>query len=387
MKKMTLALLLAALLCAGLPAATAEDGLTEVRCDEWKFSVRIPSGVTAEPRSCEDPDTDSAIGGGLVLDGGGYGVQVMRRSRFYNPRDYLGDFFRDYLEQYGETGTEDECGTYRFGGRVLYGNMGIVYGEQGEELFRELRLIPAGGGCGTEFIARFSAETEAEAAALLDTVIRYYRPDEEPAAEAKFRPEGHGEEPDLQNGRYLLRTADADRIETEGYFTAILYKPDYYPAGDVRAMRPGDTILIRDRVLTITGIDPREDDDGSWYEADLFARDDFLNGETYFFTLLPTEDGSKYWPYFGEDNHAASRAGEVRIRVPQPQPVEYCAEEGDGLPLVLSSDLLADPGEDPALFGIGWNEYTHSCTFADGNLIRVETHSYPTNPEDVFIPW
>ncbi len=388
MKKLTGLVLILILLCASLAAVSAEEELTDVRCDEWKFSLRIPAGITVHPRTYEDGDTDSVTGGGLILFGRGYGVQVMRRGRFYNAGDYLGGSFCDYLEQYGAYSTEDSRVTYRIGGRILYGNTGIVYGEQGEELFRELRVIPAGNNHGTEFIARYDTETEADALALLDTVIRYYQPDEETdPAEAKFRPQGHEDGPDLQNGRYLLRVEDADRIETDGYFTAILYMPDYYSSEDVRDMQPGDTILIMDRTLTITGIDPKEEDDGSWYEVDLFAADDFLGGMKYSFTLMPTGDGTSYWPYFGDDNHAASRVGEARIRVPQEEPVEYCEDEGDDIPVMLSDDLLADLGDDPAAFGIGWNEYTHRCTFADGSLIWIGTWPYPANPEDLLIPW
>ena len=179
---------------------------------------------------------------------------------------------------------------------------------------------------------------------------------------------------------------DADRIKSDGYFTAALYKPDYYSSEAVHAMKPGDTILIMDRVLRITGIDPREEDDGSWYEADLFAEDAALEKLHYSFTLTQTEDGEQYWPYFGEDNHSASRIGEVRIQVPQPGPVEYCEDEEAGV-YMISDDLLGSIEGDPALFGLGWNEYTHRCTFADGNLIWVGTWPYPVNPEDIFVEW
>ena len=225
--------------------------------------------------------------------------------------------------------------------------------------------------------------------ALLDTVVRYYLPDEEPEKlEAKFLPDGHTGEPDLQNGGFLLRVENADRIETDGYFTAVLYKPDYYSPEDVRAMKPGDTILIMDRILTITGIEPNGVlDDDNWYEAELCAVGQALTEESFDFTLMLTEDGSAFWPYFGNDNHAASRVGEVRISVPQPESVVELYNDSEEEPEQLSADLLGSFDGDPAMLGIGWNEYNHRCFFRDGSLIRVETWSYPYSPEDPFTPW
>ena len=387
MKRFLCLVIISAMLGAALPAALAADELKEVRCDEWHFSIRVPPEVQVHPVSAEDWDTDSVIAGGLNLTAGAEDdlpwVRVIRRSRIYDAETYLGISFQVYLDQYGEN-EQGECTVYSFGGRTLYGNTGIVYGEQGEELFRELRLIPVSDDCGTEFAARYTEETEAEVFSLLDTVIRYYRPDEEPEkAKADFLPAGHSGETDPENGEFLFRVEDADKIESDGYFTAVLYLPDYYSSDDVCAMRPGDTILIMDRVLTITDIEPWEEDDGSWHEADLYAEDDTLTEEHFCFTLTMMEDGTAYRPYFGEDNYSASRAGTVRIRVPQTDPVEYVYETEDG-PVLISDDLLKSFEGDPAMAVIGWNEYTHRCCFSDGRLVRVETWAYPHSPEDVF---
>lgn len=387
MKKLA-CLLLSVLMCVCLAAVSAEEELTEVRCDEWRFTVRIPAGLNAYPESGENWNTDEIVGGGLVLSPGGNEdlprIKIMRRNRFFCVSDYLGIHLWPWLEQYGDCDMEGSR-TYVFGGKTLYGSLAVVLGENDEEFFRELRLIPVSDDSGTEFIARYTAETESSVFSLLDTVIRYYQPDEAPETpEPKFLPEGHSGEPDLQNGTYLLRVEDTDRIEADGYFTAALYLPDYFTAEDVCAMRPGDTVLIMDRVLTITDIEPNGiEDDGSWYEAELIAVDRFLTEKTYCFTLM--RDGNRFWPYFGNDNHSASRIGEVRVRVPQADPVEYYSDSEDGLTL-LSGDLLGNPGSDPAMFGFGWNEYTHRCYLKDGCLIRVETWDYPYSPEDPLIP-
>ena len=209
MKRLLCLMAVSAMLCACLPAAAAEEELKDVRCDEWHFSIRIPGKVHAYPVSVEDLNTDSVIAGGLNLTAGAEddlpGIRVIRRSRIYDAETYLGISFQAYLDQYGEN-EQGECTVYSFGGRTLYGNTGIVYGEQEEELFREIRLIPVSDDRGTEFAARYTAETEAEVFLLLDTVIRYYRPDEEPEkAEADFLPAGHSGEPDLENGEFLRK--------------------------------------------------------------------------------------------------------------------------------------------------------------------------------------
>ena len=126
MKKLICLALLAALLCALMPAAvSAEEEPVDVRCDEWQFSVRIPAGVAAVTRSWEDEDTDSVIGGGLVISAGGaegpIEIRVIRRGRFYHVSEYLGGSFLDYMDrEYGRNEWE-ECKTYRIGGKTMYG--------------------------------------------------------------------------------------------------------------------------------------------------------------------------------------------------------------------------------------------------------------------------
>ncbi len=385
-RKIICLLLPAALLCAGLPAA-AEGTPVRVGYEGRRFSVRIREGWTITPTEFTDWYTDEVFAGGLVFTAGGEEgaprVLAARRSRMYDAAVYLGGCFPDSLEEYA--GVEEEgVGIYTVGGRAMYGNRAVVYGAQGEELFREFRLIPADGRTGMEYAARYTAETEEEALALLDDLIRSCETDEEDQPEARFLPEGYGEEPDTRNGEYLLRVEDADRIEAEGYFTAALYVTDCYPAEDVRAMRAGDTVRIMDRVLAIEWIENDEAEEG--YEIGMYAADTSGTGEAYFFTLIPAGDGSKYRAYFGEDHLSASRAGEVRVRVPQEEPVAYVCDSEDG-EVLLSGDLFGGAEGDPALFGIGWNEYTHSCVFTDGKLARIITWDYPESPEDLFIAW
>ena len=351
MKKLIGCLLVTVLLCVCLAAAAfAEEGLSEIRCDEWHFSTRIPAGWNASMFSFDDPETDDFLGGGFTLTSGGQDlpqVWIVRRDHFFNVGLYLQNSFYYYLWDYGIGQFDTEgCKSYHLGGRTLYG-----------------------------------------ASAIEETQNIDYQTDEAPVPEEpRFLPSGHpSAAPDLQDSEYLLRVEDADKIETDGYFTAALYKQDCYSEADVRAMQPGDTILIQDLVLTIVDIDPRGvNEDGSWYEVDLIAAEHAIKDEYYSFTLEQVDDG--YVAYFGNDNHSASRVGEVRIQVPSSESVAYyCYDVSDDDYILYSDDLLGKLNEDPAMFGFGWNEYNHSCRFKDGQLVRIDTWDYPYGPDDSFM--
>ena len=365
------------------------DDLKEIRCAEWRFSTRIPTGWNVYPFSSYDPEEYEAfIGGGFILSPGGKDdmpqIRIARRNHFDNVGFYLTSCFYYYLWKCSVFDTED-CTSYKLGGRTMYGVSAVIYGDHDEELFRELRLIPVSDNQGTEFVARYTKEDEESVLSLLDTVIRCYQPeDPPPQPEARFLPRSHtgDAELNLQNGKYLLRVEDADQIETEGYFTAVLCQTDVYSSEDVHAMQPGDTILIRDRVLTIVSIEPNGmDDDGSWYEVNLSAVEHAIKDQYYRFTL--ERSGNDYVAYFGNDNHSASRVSEVRIQVPQPNRIRlYNVFEYEYT--LISDDLLGNL-QDPAMFGFGWTEYSHSCEFRDGQLVRVESWDYPFGPEDPFM--
>ena len=95
--------------------------------------------------------------------------------------------------------------------------------------------------------------------------------------------------------------------------------------------------------------------------------------------------GDAYVAYFGNDNYSASRVGAVRIPFSVPDKVVYYHVFDDEYTL-YSEDLLNSLGKDPVMFGFGWTEYNHTAHFQDGHLVRVETWSYPYDPEDIFVP-
>ena len=387
-KRIVLCILALSVLCAAAcHAEETGDGPAEIRCDEWHFSVKIPSGTAAVPYDYEDPEYEMVTGGGLAIftgeDGSLPQAWILRRDHsFNNPDYYLGDARYSYLYEHDAFDYEGiEAGLYHFGGITLKGADCRFLDEAEEELFRELRLIPYRDDRGTEFVLRYAAEEADEAFHLLDTVIRNYQTDEEEeTAQAMHRP--IQKEPDLLNGTFSIRAEDVDRIETEGYFTAVLYTKDRYAAEDVQSMKAGDTVLINGRVHTLTDISPWENDDGSWYEANIsteeWAREQSLYGFCF------EEDGDGFVLYIMDDWYSLSRAASVRIDVASAHPIAYYDVPGGDDPELIAENLLAEEGGAAALAYL--NPYNTTCTFRNGELVRIDSGSYPIGPIDPFIP-
>lgn len=395
--KKTLIWIMAAILLFGCATVYAEDAnsLTEVRCDEWQFSVGVPSGMTAVPYNYinpdEDPEDAKKLGGGLAISADGKEclpqVWILRRDHvFNNPGYYLVDQYSSYLyeqEQYGYE--EDWRDWYHFGDITLDGAGCRYLDDQDQELFRELRLIPYGDDKGTEFVVRYTKEEEKAAFDLLDTVIRNYAPDEEKEqAQAMHRP--LQKEPDLQNGTFQIRLEDMDKIKTEGWFTAALYTKDRYAAEDVQSMKAGDTVQINDCVHTLTDVEPWENDDGSWYEANISTAETAPEQSLYGFCF--EKDGDGFRLYIMDDWYSQSRVASVRIDIAKAHPIAYYTVPGGEDPELLYENLLSllKEEEDWSYSLAHMNRYNTTCTFQDGELVRIDSGSYPYGPIDPFIP-
>ena len=186
--KKTIALAMALLLLiACIPVSAEEaDGLTEARCDEWHFSVRIPSGMKAVPYDCPDPEDDEkTIGGGLAISSEGADgmprLWILRRDHaFNNPYYYLTGFWWDDLSNSDMLYEDIGYALSEHGGITLRESGCRFLDDDDQETYREYRFIPYRDDRGTEFVLRFTAQQEEAALALLDTAVRTYRPDGEP---------------------------------------------------------------------------------------------------------------------------------------------------------------------------------------------------------------
>ena len=193
-------------------------------------------------------------------------------------------------------------------------------------------------------------------------------------------------EPDLQNGTFQIRLEDMDKIKTEGWFTAALYTKDRYAAEDVKSMNPGDTVQINDRIHTLTDVEPWENDDGSWYEANISTAETAPEQSLYGFCF--EKDGDGFRLYIMDDWYSQSRVASVRIDIAKAHPIAYYTVPGGEDPELLYENLLSllKEEEDWSYSLAHINRYNTTCTFQDGERVRIDSGSYPYGPIDPFIP-
>ena len=354
-----------------------EEG-TEARCDEWHFSVRIPAGMSAAAYDYEDPDYEKTTGGGLAVSAeepdGMPEMWILRRDHaFNNPGYYLTDSCWQYYNGIDEYFEDLGYGLYEYGGITLRGSGCRFYGEDDEIRFEEYRFIPYRDDRGTEFVLRYTAETGEAAYSLLDTVIRNYMPDDEPEqAEAKYLP--IQEDKDLQNGTFPVSFEDLDRIETDGYCTAVLYTKDYYRAEDVQAMKPGDTVRINGRTCTLT--------DAEDPEAEISLKEEAPDQSFWGMSFIQEEEGGRYFLYIMDDWYSVSRIADIRVDTAQP--VGFYKIPGWEEPELKAENIFTDESGIRTLMEL--TPYNTYCELKDGQLIGIYSGDYPIGPVDSFIP-
>ncbi len=371
------------LLVCAYAYAEGTENLEEIRCDGWHFSVRIPSGMKAVPYDCENEEYEKTIGGGLVVSADGEDAMprlwILRRDHaFNNPAYYLTGFFWEYLNETSEEVYDDiGYGLFRYGGITLRGSGARFLGDEDEELYTEYRFIPCRDDRGTEFVLHCTAETEQEAFSLLDTVIRNYLPDEEPQqVEARYTPVR--QETDPENGTFRVSFEDVDMIETEGYFTAVLYTTDVYTAEDVFSMKPGDTLQINGRVFTLSDIDNSDPE----YEVDISTEESAREQSLWGFIFEKSLSGDGYNLYVMDDWHSLSRVASVKVDASLP--VAYYSVPGGDDPELMDENMLDNESGILALTQL--TPYNTTCTMENGKLVRIDAASYPVGPVDPFVP-
>lgn len=190
---------------------------------------------------------------------------------------------------------------------------------------------------------------------------------------AEVRPVEAAPGPDLSNGTFCLTVRDKDRIENSGFFTAALFLEDLYDADQIRALVPGDTILVNGEIWTVDELVLHETEEGEFDSYEIYTREEY-DGYIAFrpsmhegLFLCVTNDWSPVTP-----------AGEVKVMLPLPDRFEYiyisAGEEEEPRDMQAFLDSLAAHGEFTA-----WNT---SCVFENGELVRVVHSSYPEGPED-----
>ena len=174
---------------------------------------------------------------------------------------------------------------------------------------------------------------------------------------------------DLKNGSFCLWIRDADKIISEGWFTAGLYLEDRYNTKQIESMAPGDTVLVNGDVWTVR-------------EVEFHPADEFVTSDSYEIFTVEENDGYILFVRVDEtyclcrinDWIPVSPVGDVRIMLPLPDKFEYY------------NDVLADPLDMDGLLdelergGDSFVPYNTWCVFENGQLVQITHHDYPAGP-------
>ena len=203
---------------------------------------------------------------------------------------------------------------------------------------------------------------------------------------------------DLNNGEFCLTVKDGDKAEREGWFTAELFVEEHFDAEQIKALAPGDTVVVDGRTWTVKEvvIHGDEDDGDEDYveeeaeDAEAYAHADeeaggagnYLSYEIYteeeFFGYIA------FWPMGGiytsvvNDWTPLIPVGEVKVTLPLADGFRYVTYEGgEETDPAGAEEFLRKIAED----GDRFIAYNTDCVFENGMLTQVTHSDYPGGPD------
>ena len=195
------------------------------------------------------------------------------------------------------------------------------------------------------------------------------------ASEIRPIPVDH-DQVDLENGEFCLEIKNADRIEPNGFFIAVLYLEDRYDGDQIRSLAPGDTVYANDEKWTVQEVvvhsDGEAPDEPATYE--IYTGEE-LDG---YLAFAPREDGT--FVAVINDWNPVVLLGSVQVRLPLPDAFEFitwsAGEENEPKGMDEFVSTLDTFGQE------SFNAYNTTCVFKDGMLVRVTNYAYPQGPEE-----
>ncbi len=178
-----------------------------------------------------------------------------------------------------------------------------------------------------------------------------------------------------ENGSYDLKITDRDRIDSDGFFTALIYQPDLYPGAGLGVLRVGDRIQINGRRGVISSIEAWEED--RW-EIGIDDPDHKGYTDYFVFRKKDAESGLYYATSMG-DWVPTTYLDCFRVNLPLPENftyVEISAGEEIVRPTEELIELLRSGNMD------GWNPYNTSIDFADDVPVQILHSGYPAGPDN-----
>lgn len=194
------------------------------------------------------------------------------------------------------------------------------------------------------------------------------------ASAADVRPlEINPEQVDLNNGEFCLTVSDEDRIDDGGFFTAELYLEDLYDGAQIRALAPGDTVLMNGAVFTVKEMVIHKDDTAAaWDVYEVYPEEEYYG----YLVFTPNQDGT--FCALIDDWVPVTRIGEVKVMLPLPDRFAFIpVVAGEKEDPVGADEFL----EDLEMFG-GFSAWNTSCVMEDGVLVSIIHASYPFGPEE-----
>ena len=195
------------------------------------------------------------------------------------------------------------------------------------------------------------------------------------ASAADVRPlELNPDEIDLNNGKFSVTFRDEYWDEDDDSFTIELYLEDRYDAEQVKALVPGDTVLMNGATFTVQEI-VIHDGNEALGEDPVY---EVLPEEEYYGYLVFTPNADGTFCALIDDWVPVTPVGEMKVTLPLSDRFTYVS--------ITSGEENEPEGpdafmEDIGMFGgfIAWNT---SCVIEDGVLVKVTHSSYPWGPED-----
>ena len=180
---------------------------------------------------------------------------------------------------------------------------------------------------------------------------------------------------DMEGGTYDLGIENRDRIDTDGFFTAEVYQPDLYPAEIFKTLRPGEGIRINGRRVTVTSVEPFEED--GW---EIGFEDPDNEGITDYFTFRKNDtEGKMYYATSLEDWVPTTLLGGVKVQLPLPENFTYVTISA-GEEVVQSIEDLLELLRNGDMQD--WSPYNTSITFENGLPVRILHSGYPSGPDN-----
>ena len=194
------------------------------------------------------------------------------------------------------------------------------------------------------------------------------------ASAADVRPlEINPDEIDLDNGTFCLTIRDDDQIENGGYFTAELFLEDRYDGEQIKALVPGDTVLMNGATFTVQEIVIHEatfpDKEGQY---EVYPVEDYYG----YLVFWPNKDGT--FCAVIDDWTPVTRIGEKKVMLPLPDRFTYISISAGEEDEPVSADVFIEGLE---MFG-GFTAWNTTCVIENGELVNITHSSYPWGPEE-----